>query len=172
VRRSLASNLRPALLGGLLGVLGLTVVGVGLAGSEGVRQLLRPTASTATKIPASPTSTQLEILRDRLVSGAAEMGESHPTSGYEVATTRRAFFEALNGSEIYDDAGVYVTVARGNFVAYGASRPAGVPPPKGGFVFAVYDAESLEMTDWGVLDQPVDVSEMGPSQPLELTSDG
>jgi hypothetical protein len=84
-----------------------------------------------------------------------------------VVTTRRALFKAANGSFVEDDCDVYVVAGSGDFTASGAHVRSG-PLPTGRFLFDVFDAKTLELTDWGLLDDSIDLSGLGPAVRLDL----
>ncbi len=131
-------------------------------------------AGSSTESPASvslPGLSQEELLRlnDLAVRTAADMGESHPTDGVIVATTQHTFFEAQGGPEFgTPDFDVYVVAFRGDFTA-GAIGPAGTSAPREGrALHAVYNASTLELTDWGIGQELPNTSGIGPSIPLPL----
>jgi hypothetical protein len=114
---------------------------------------------------------QLQTLRDQAIKSAKEMGEDHPTGGVIVATTQHRFFNQMpSGPILYGkDFKAYVVGMHGNFTAYGASTPGpGTPIPKGRFVYAVVRADTLDGTDSGILDQPLDLTRYGPHISLDL----
>jgi hypothetical protein len=116
------------------------------------------------------TARQLQTLRARAIKSAKEMGESHPTGGVVVATTQHHFFNEMPAGPILytKDFNAFVVGMNGNFTGYGASRPAGTPAPKGHFVYFVVRADTLDGTDSGILDQPLDLAKYGPHVSLDL----
>ena len=128
-----------------------------------------PTAMKSSIPGLSPE--EVAILRERALHTAADMGESHPTDGIIVSTTQHTFFAAQQGPTFgTPDFDVYVMAFRGDFTAYGASRPAGADPPQGHAVYAVYNAQTLEVTDWGIGEDLPTFLERWPSMALDLDS--
>lgn len=131
-------------------------------------------AGSSTESPVSASlpglsPEELARLRDLAIRTAADMGEPHPTDGVVVATTQHTFFEAQGGPEFgTPDFDVYVVAFRGDFTAGGVSRPAGAAAPRGRAVHGVYNARTLELTDWGIGQEMPNTSGIGPSIPLPL----
>jgi hypothetical protein len=113
---------------------------------------------------------RLAALRASAISAAASMGETHPSDGIVVATTQHAFFRAEpNGPKVNSpDFKVYVVAFAGKLTAYTASRPPGTRPPTGRFAYAVHRADTLAVTDSGLLKEPFDLTPLGPHMRLEL----
>jgi hypothetical protein len=99
------------------------------------------------------------------------MDERHPTGGIVVFTTQHKFYDAQGGPDFgTPDFDVYVVAFSGDLTAHGASRPFGASAPQGHSVHIVYNAETLEMTDWGIGQSPPELAGIGPSIPLDLGS--
>ena len=152
-----------ALRGWVVAVAGLAVVGV--AGcSSGARD--------KTKHEPLPglSAKRLAVLRASAIRAAAVMGETHPTDGIVVATTEHAVFRAEpDGPKVYGpDFKVYVVAFAGKLVASRASRPPGARAPSGRFAYAIHRADTLAVTDTGILGKPFDLATLGPHVRLEL----
>jgi hypothetical protein len=98
------------------------------------------------------------------------MGEPHPTNGIVVATTQHAVFRAEPaGPRVYGpDFKVYVVAFSGHLTAFLARRPPGAPPPTGRFAYAIHRADTLAVTDEGLLRKPFDLEALGPHVALDL----
>jgi hypothetical protein len=114
-----------------------------------------------------PTEEQLAVLGESFLQSASFDGDSDPTEVIEVVTTTSALFKAVNGSFVEDDSDVHVVAGSGDFTASGAHVRSG-PLPTGHFLFDVFDAKTLELTDWGLLDDSIDLSGRGPAIQLDL----
>jgi hypothetical protein len=116
------------------------------------------------------TPKRLAALRASAIRAAAAMGETHPTDGIVVATTQHAFFRAEPaGARVYGpDFKVYVVAFAGKLTAYRASRPPGTLPPTGRFAYAIHRADTLAVTDSGLLEKPFDLTPLGPHVALDL----
>lgn len=118
------------------------------------------------------TPKRLAALRGSAITAAANMGETHPTDGIVVATTQHAVFRAEpGGPKVHGpDFKVFVVAFAGELTAFGASRPPGTPPPTGRFAYAIHRADTLAVTDSGLLAKPFDLAPLGPHLPLKLES--
>jgi len=116
------------------------------------------------------TPRRLAALRASAIRAAATMGETHPNDGIVVATTQHAFFRAEPaGPRVYGpDFKVYVVAFAGKLTAYHASRPPGARPPTGRFAYAIHRADTLAVTDSGLLARPFDLTPLGPHAALDL----
>ena len=137
---------------------GPIAVGVGLASHEAQRRVPTPTAG------------QVAQLRAAALETTAENGDSHPTGGTVVATTKKAIFALNNGMEPADDPNVFVVTLHGNFVAKNARVPAGAPLPTGHEMVLVFDAATLKPLTFMLGDSPIDADRIGTSQPLTTTN--
>jgi hypothetical protein len=164
----------------ILVVAGSSFAGLGIAG-VGIFQSASDNAPrwvhrTAASVPL-PNQTQIgAILRD-MVKTARLNGETHPTGGILVATSRGAFEKATGGGEVFngDPRPVWVAAMRGNFTMYTAPHPSGVSAPQGNFFYASFDPatwnsseENLEVVDAGLI-APVDMTQFGPWTQLDLS---
>ena len=149
--------------GWVLAVAGLAaVVVVGCSSGTGERTKHEPLPGLSAR--------RLAILRASAIRAAAVMGEAHPTDGIVVATTQHAVFRAEpDGPKVSGpDFKVYVVAFAGKLVAYRASRPPGARAPTGRFAYAIHRADTLAVTDTGLLGKPFDVAALGPHVRLEL----
>ena len=140
-----------------------------MAGGCGVQKetARTETAGAARSLPGL-TPEKLAKLRTWAIDGAAEMGESRPTDGVVISTTQHDFFEVRDGTKFgTPDFDAFVVSYRGDFVADNP-RPADTPPARGHVVYVVYDAETLEVSDWGLGELPIEPESIGPWIPLDL----
>jgi hypothetical protein len=116
------------------------------------------------------TPERLEALRASAIRGAASLGETHPTDGIVVATTQHAVFRAEPAGPKVDgpDFKVYVVAFTGHLTAYRGTRPPGTTPPTGRFAYAIHRADTLAVTDSGLLEEPFDLEPLGPHVALDL----
>ena len=116
------------------------------------------------------TPKRLEALRASAIRGAASMGETHPTNGIVVATTQHAVFRAEPaGPKVYGpDFKVYVVAFDGSLKAHTGTGPPGTPPPTGRFAYSIHRADTLAVTDSGLLEKPFDLTPLGPHVALDL----
>jgi hypothetical protein len=133
---------------------GLIAVRAGVAGHKAQRGL------------AAPTAGQVAQLRAVAFETAAENGDSHPTGGTVVATTKKAIFALNHGMEPAEAPDVYVVTLYGNFVAKNARVPAGAPLPTGHEMVLVFDAATLTPLSFMLGDSPINADRVGTAQPL------
>jgi hypothetical protein len=127
------------------------------------------TAGAARSLPGL-TPEKLEKIREWSIETAAEMGEDHPTGGIILATSQHHFYEETNGPTMgTPDFDAFIVAYKGDFIAYGASRPSGSRAPRGDNVYAIYHADTLEVSDWGIGSFTFDPSTIGPWIPLDLS---
>jgi hypothetical protein len=138
------------------------------AGCGAVKESTKTETVGAARSLPGLTPEKLEKLREWSIETAAEMGEQQPTDGLVLATTQHHFYEETNGPTGGRDFDAFVVAYKGDFTAYGASRPAGVPAPRGHNVYVIYHADKLEVSDWGVGDLGFDPGKIGPWIPLDL----
>ena len=82
-------------------------------------------------------------------------------------TTRARALDAAGSSEVNAvDNDVYLISAKGDFTAYHAAVPRGAQDPTGTVIFAVVDAETGEVLDWGLRQSPVPLGDAGDPEPL------
>lgn len=124
-------------------------------------------AQSGSRAIEPPTAAELAKIRAHALREAALNGDPNPADASYVATTRKRINAADgSGTEVSSDEEVYAVLLRGNFVAHGASRPSGAPPPRGQYLVVVYDAETLDVTDFILGDRPMRLSEVGTPHPL------
>lgn len=127
------------------------------------------TAGAARSLPGL-TPEKLEMIREWSIESAARMGEDNPTGGIILATTQHHFYEKTNGPTMFTpDFEAFVVAYKGDFIGYGAHRPAGSPAPRGDNVHAIYHADTLELSDAGIGGSTFDPSTIGPWIPLDLS---
>lgn len=151
--RPKSRRMRIAAAGALLIVVALVAAGLGLA--RGTRSHVVP----------PPSAAKLVELGTKAMSVAAGNGDSRPTGGTVVATTRKAINRLNGGSEVNTDEDVYVVTLHGNFTAYGASVPSGALPT-GHLLVLVFDAKTSEVADFMLGDYPIDATKLGEPTPL------
>lgn len=146
--------------GSVVAAVVVTVVG-GIASAD-----MGTAARTRSAVwPVLPLPAQKQKLVDHALKVAALHGESNPTNGLLVATTRRAFNDIFGaGTDV--DANVYVLVLRGQFVANLAPRPYGAPAPAGQVLSLAYEAVTNDLTDWSLGATLAAVGQLGPSEPI------
>lgn len=114
------------------------------------------------------TADQVAVVKGKVVDFAAANGDSQPTNGVVVATTRKAINEFVGpGTAVDSDQDVHVAVVDGEFTAHGVGPP-GADEPTGSVLWVVYDATTGAVVDWGLLLARPDVSQLGEAQPLGL----
>ena len=165
-------RLRVAIALGVVASVGLTIAGLSLAGSGPVN----PASTTgSTGIPL-PTSSQVDLIRQRVLAAAQENGDPQPTNGVLVAsTTFHDFMQSFAGEDVPGAQDVYAIGLQGTF-----SHP--IPSPSetsgnatGNFMLIVVDAKALQAGNFEVLNftlqkVPVDISGLGNSEPLDLNT--
>ncbi len=122
-----------------------------------------------------PTAEVSAALHDVALTMAKENGGDIPASADAVLTTRGEAF-SLYGSpnDSLGEVGgetVYLVELEGKFTAYLASIPPGMEVPTGVALIFAYDAEHARVTDWGVIPRVVDLSKLGDTFTVELTSE-
>lgn len=119
-------------------------------------------ARTSSDALSLPTAVDAVTLQEAAVRQASAAGERNPYGGILVATTERRFFDTRGGGGPLSDRDVYVVGLRGQFTAYGASRPAGAPHPTGTFFYMMFDTGTLEALGGGI-GAPTSLAGLGPS---------
>ena len=119
-------------------VVAAIVVATGFATTRGQRRASPPGPETIAQ------------LRAKTVDWASQNDEPRPGGGRVVATTRNSFY----GGNVDSDQPVYVVQVHGRFVGYRFPTPRGKPLRRGTVLVLVYDAQTLEITDWEL--QPAD----------------
>jgi hypothetical protein len=150
-------SVRLGLIVGVVAIVGLLAG----AGAEVAR-------SAAAEPPVTlPDPAEKAQLREWIRGFAAFNGESAPADGRVIATTRARFNRADSGAEVETDPPVWVVVVRGDFVANAAHPPYGAELPRGRFMVVAVDAQTKEVTDWGVGNRPFPVAEFAEVEPLD-----
>lgn len=88
-------------------------------------------------------------------------GGSVSSSAEAVLTTRQASQDALGGDIVDSDQPVYLVQMEGRFVANAAPRPYGADAPTGTTFWFLYDPAEDVTLDWGLGDQPADLTQLG-----------
>jgi hypothetical protein len=133
-----------------------TASSLGATGGELVK-LGRPTTL------GPPDPKLLGSLRSLVGHVALVYGESHPTGGQVVASTRRAANLVANGAEITTNPDVYVVEVRGHFTA---QRAAFGVRPQGSVLTLVVDPTTLSVLDLTISKAAPDLRQLGTPQPL------
>lgn len=129
-------------------------------------------AVSGPRVIGPPPLAKLQKMRAHALRAARQANEDRPSGGLVVGTTRTLINEANGGSLVNTDQDVYVVQLRGNFVDYAVQHPAnpGVPH-RGTYMSIVYDAETLEVTDYMLGVRLIDLSALGQPEPLSLVDE-
>lgn len=103
---------------------------------------------------------------------AIAMGDASPTSSIEVYTTRAAAEWLTSGAVVDTNVPVYLVELRGNFVDKHARIPAGAAFPTGTEVNFTIDPRSQSVLDFGISNNPPDISSLGSVSAVPLVSRG
>lgn len=106
-----------------------------------------------------------QTLSDIARTVASANGEAKPSKISFSKTTRRKANQAL-GSKVNDDTDVYLVQVTGKFVAHQAKVPAGKAIPTGSSMTLTVDASTGQILDWGVTENPQDISILGTASSL------
>jgi hypothetical protein len=117
---------------------------------------------------ATPDPLALAAMRDVALEMSSLNGDAHPYGGEVFSSTRNFAETVISGDTVNTDQPVYVLVFHGSFVGYLASVPAGAQLPTGHVMTIVFDAQTLEVTDWGLVDQAPATVKLGAGSPLGL----
>jgi hypothetical protein len=130
------------------------VAGAIAAAVVAVCMLLAGAAGSAAASPRARVDAVVQQL-------AAANGDTSPWSITYVRTTRAVALhlmgEMSSGNPVEP---VYVAVARGRFNGAAASHPAGAPAPHGTTLVVVLDAQTYQVTDWGLGNTVPDLSRL------------
>lgn len=119
--------------------------------------------------PPPPDPAQLASIRQLVLQAATAMGESAPTDGVVVPTTRRrAELVDLDTNEA--DIPVYFVLVRGHFTDYAARIPKGAEPPTGTILTLTVDAATNESLGTGLVKSMPDVNAIGTPESLRLSN--
>jgi hypothetical protein len=126
-------------------------------------------ARTGRPVPASAVP-RLRAIAKRFAKLNGGLALTQATA--VLTTHRKALTSATPGDFVPGSGGVpvYLVTMQGDFVAYGASVPAGASAPTGRYASLVVDARTLDTMDLGVGDNPPPVSpdSLGPVTDLLL----
>jgi hypothetical protein len=138
----------------------------GRTGQARTYAAMMTSTSPGRPVPASAVP-RLKAIAERF----AKLNGGHAlTEATAVLTTHgKALTSATPGDFVPGSAGipVYLVTMQGQFVAYGASRPAGAPTPTGRYASLVLNAHSFDGMDVGIGNNPPPV----PPQSLGLVTD-
>lgn len=115
---------------------------------------------------SAPDPAALAAIKDMAIEFAALNGEPNPQNGLVFSSTRKFAESVVNGDIVDTDQPVYVAVFHGSFIGYMASVPDSGQFPTGNTMTVVFDANSLEVTDWGLVQTTPDTTRLGPATPL------
>jgi hypothetical protein len=111
---------------------------------------------------AGPPSSDLAEL-SRVAHAMIEDNGDRPFTAIQgVETTEQTANAYLMQARVLTDQPVYAVQVVGDFIAYAAKPPPGQPVPTGHVLVFTYDAGAHAILDWGVNEQPQDLSQLGP----------
>lgn len=114
----------------------------------------------------APDPLALIAMRDTALEMASLNGDARPHDGQVFSSTRNFAEQVISGDTVNTDQPAYVAIFRGNFVGYLASVPPGGHFPTGHVMTIVFDARTLEVTDWGLVDRVPPTAALGASSSL------
>jgi hypothetical protein len=115
---------------------------------------------------AAPPSADLAEL-SRIAHAMIDANGDKPFTAIQgVETTEQTANAYLMGARVPTDQPVYAVQVVGDFIAYSARVPAGAELPTGHVLVFTYDPKAHAILDWGVDEQPNDLSELG--RPFDL----
>jgi hypothetical protein len=117
-------------------------------------------------VAAGPDPLALAAIRDMAIEIASLNGDANPQDGQLFSSTRKLAESVISGDIVDTDQPVYVAVFHGNFVGYMASVPNSGEFPVGNAMTVVFDANTLDVTDWGLVPNAPDTTRLGPSTSL------
>jgi hypothetical protein len=110
-------------------------------------------------IPTGDTKTFLEQTAGEL---AVENGAEVPATADVVLTGREDSQKVVGGDELgSENEPVYLVQMEGKFAANAVPLPAGAEAPTGTSLWFLVDAPTLQRLDWGLAQQPGDLSQLG-----------
>jgi hypothetical protein len=112
---------------------------------------------------AAPDPLALTAMRDVALAMSSLNGDARPHDGRAFSSTRNFAEKLISGDTVNTDQPAYVAIFRGNFVGYLASVPPGGHYPTGHVMTIVFDARTLEVTDWGLVDHVPSTAALGAS---------
>ena len=101
------------------------------------------------------------MLRSIALGAAARAGDTHPTRGLAVPTTRKQINRLNAGAEVGSDEDVYAVALHGNFVAQYAHVPPGAALPRGHLMILVVDTKTMNVVDFMLGDAAIDPTRLG-----------
>jgi hypothetical protein len=93
--------------------------------------------------------------------------EPKPTNGQVFASTRNLAQKVTSGATVNTDQPVFVAVFHGNFIGYRATTLLG-EFPVGKVMTVTFDANTLAVTDRGIVPTELDTIGLGAATPLGL----
>jgi hypothetical protein len=117
---------------------------------------------------AAPDPLALTAMRDVALAMSSLSGDARPYGGEVFSSTRNFAENVISGDTVNTDQPAYVAVFHGDFVGYLASVPPGGHFPKGHVMMIVFDARTLEVTDWGIAHHAPSTAALGAGSPLGL----
>ena len=117
---------------------------------------------------AAPDPLALAAMRNIALEMSSFNADAHPYGGQVFSSTRKFAETVINGDTVNTDQPAYVAVFHGNFVGYLASVAPGAQLPTGHVMTIVFDAQTLEVTDWGLVDHAPAIAQLGAGSPLGL----
>ena len=151
-------------------IVSVLIIGSGLASSCADRG-----AESADSVVATTTSTDaalpIEVERT-LIAKAQEMayydGDDSPFDVEGVLTTRGEAVKFGLVGQARETMQIYVVQMSGEFVGYLAKVPDSEALPKGDTLYFVMDAEEMTTTGWGLLNERVDLADIGEPFALDV----
>jgi hypothetical protein len=114
-----------------------------------------------------PDPLAIAAMRNAALQMALLNGEVRPFGAEAWSTTRQMAVSVASDDRVDTDQSCFVVELSGHFTAYLASTPGGAPPPTGRTMTLTFDAQTLELTDWGVRDTaPAFTQRLGGGMPL------
>jgi hypothetical protein len=117
---------------------------------------------------AAPDPLAVAAMRDIALEMSSSNADAHPYGGRVFSSTRRVAEDVLSGDTVNTDQPTYAVVFHGNFVGYLASVPPSGQFPTGHVMTIVFDAQTLEVTDWGLVEHAPATEKLGAGSPLGL----
>lgn len=133
------------------------------------REILRRNAELHGRRVAAATAPDplaLAAMRDMAIEISSLNGEASPQRGQVFASTRKFAQTVIDGDTVDTDQPVFVAVLHGNFVGYLASVPIEGQFPTGDVLTITFDANTLAVTDWGLVPVAPDTTRLGTSTSL------
>lgn len=118
----------------------------------------------SSSIPSASASPSLSSSQIKSIAMGFSAGFGDPNPGLieHVESSRSEAVLASSGDSVSDNREVFLIVAKGNFVDDNAPRPPGAPAPSGSVLTLTVDAQSGELTDFGIQQSVPDLASLGP----------